>query len=243
MHAVLASLAPFASLASLSSSSMLLACCSLISLASLPCCCSPCPCRSPARLLGLLASLACSARFARCCLLLSRSLRLPAAAPTRFARLRPADVHLAATSPAAYSPRSLAVLASLAPSRFARSLLAHCSLTARSLLSLCSPDSSPHPAVPLRHDCLAARGGKLRCDSPQSLSDPHTHPFCTTLPVPIFDPSGLMARARNLDQIARAPAPGIILCDTLLNTITIHLLNTLRIPYCALLPRYVLNTC
>ena len=138
MHAVLASLAPFASLASLSSSSMLLACCSLISLASLPCCCSPCPCRSPARLLGLLASLACSARFARCCLLLSRSLRLPAAAPTRFARLRPADVHLAATSPAAYSPRSLAVLASLAPSRFARSLLAHCSLTARSLLAHCS---------------------------------------------------------------------------------------------------------
>ena len=56
---------------------------------------------------------------------------------------------------------------------------------------------------------LPARGGKLRCESPQPLSDPSDPPFSTTLPFPFFDPSGLMAWARNPDRIARAPAPGI----------------------------------
>ena len=156
--------------------------------------CSVCSPRLPAVLASLAAACFCPARFA-CLLLLPRASLASALLTFTSPPPRLLLIHLAHLL---CSLRSL-LLASLA----------HCSLTARSLLSLCSPDSSPHPVVPLRHDCLAARGGKLRCDSPQSLSDPHTHPFCTTLPVPIFDPSGLMARARNLDQIARAPAPGI----------------------------------
>ena len=167
--------------------------------------CSVCSPRLPAVLASLAAACFCPARFA-CLLLLPRASLASALLTLTSPPPRLLLIHLAHLL---CSLRSL-LLASLAHcSLTARSLLAHCSLTARSLLSLCSPDSSPHPAVPLRHDCLAARGGKLRCDSQQSLSDPHTHPFCTTLPVPIFDPSGLMARARNLDQIARAPAPGI----------------------------------
>ena len=167
--------------------------------------CSVCSPRLPAVLASLAAACFCPARFA-CLLLLPRASLASALLTFTSPPPRLLLIHLAHLL---CSLRSL-LLASLAHcSLTARSLLAHCSLTARSLLSLCSPDSSPHPVVPLRHDCLAARGGKLRCDSPQSLSDPHTHPFCTTLPVPIFDPSGLMARARNLDQIARAPAPGI----------------------------------
>ena len=171
--------------------------------------CSVCSPRLPAVLASLAAACFCPARFA-CLLLLPRASLASALLTFTSPPPRLLLIHLAHLL---CSLRSL-LLASLAHcSLTARSLLAHCSLTARSLLSLCSPDSSPHPVVPLRHDCLAARGGKLRCDSPQSLSDPHTHPFCTTLPVPIFDPSGLMARARNLDQIARAPAPGInLLC-------------------------------
>ena len=148
------------------------------------------------------------ARFVRrlACRLLQSTCSLRSPALTHFVRLlaSPAARSPGSSlrSPGAWQLASLArQLASLSLTvRFARSLAARL-LAARLAAHLRAASAAASVSI-----ALPARGGKLRCKSPQSLSDP---PFCTTLPFPIFDPSGLMARARNPDRIARAPAPGI----------------------------------
>ena len=122
----------------------------------------------------------------------SRSLR--STAPARFARLRPADDYRATTSPAARTPRSPAEQ----PARFCRLLAsAGCllrSLTARLLLSLRSPGKhASQRVVRASHTTSifsAAPDGGVRNVS-QSLADPRTSDFCTTLADPyLLTPPG-----------------------------------------------------
>ena len=138
------------------------------------------------------------------CRLLQSTCSLRSPALTHFVRLlaSPAARSPGSSlrSPGAWQLASLArQLASLSLTvRFARSLAARL-LAARLAAHLRAASAAASVSIA----CLPAV--ELRC-KPQSLSDP---PFCTTSPFPIFDPSGLMARARNPDRIARAPAPGI----------------------------------
>ena len=206
MHAVLASLAPFASLDSLRSV-LLVCCCSLrspprlllihlarfaalllallhallVSLAALP---------APCLLFAHLASLLCSLRS-----LLLASLAAACFCPARFACLLLLPLALLASALLTFtSPPPRLLLAHLARLLCSlRSLLlaslTHCSLTARSLLAYCSRFArltarltESCPRFPCAMVALPARGGKLRCESPQSLSDPS---YCTTLPFPV----------------------------------------------------------